>query len=184
MTMPPNNALESKTDMSISACEYHPDLGFVGKGNGVPSTESEAQKFALRARNPSDHGTLGSLCNELTATFRSIRTVLTDSPDMDIRVSGFVLPAFLSDEMRSHRRRLLVGCSVPSTPQALLPVADKLLECSGCHIMDFGMIDNNGAVRLKEDNDEPTHPREEEEGEEEGEEERRDNISESDDCRG
>eukprot|EP00292_Cryptomonas_paramecium_P022040 CAMPEP_0113664486 /NCGR_PEP_ID=MMETSP0038_2-20120614/1761_1 /TAXON_ID=2898 /ORGANISM="Cryptomonas paramecium" /LENGTH=159 /DNA_ID=CAMNT_0000579703 /DNA_START=209 /DNA_END=684 /DNA_ORIENTATION=+ /assembly_acc=CAM_ASM_000170 len=159
MTMPPNNALESKTDMSISACEYHPDLGFVGKGNGVPSTESEAQKFALRARNPSDHGTLGSLCNELTATFRSIRTVLTDSPDMDIRVSGFVLPAFLSDEMRSHRRRLLVGCSVPSTPQALLPVADKLLECSGCHIMDFGMIDNNGAVRLKEDNDEPTHPR-------------------------
>ncbi len=29
-------------------------------GNGVPSTEQEARKFALRAHNPGDHG----LCNQ------------------------------------------------------------------------------------------------------------------------
>ena len=35
--------------MLISACEYHPDLGLVGLGNGVPQTELEARDFAERA---------------------------------------------------------------------------------------------------------------------------------------
>jgi hypothetical protein len=41
-------------------------------GNGVPSTEQEARKFALRANNPGDHG----LCTERESVAEKSKRVL------------------------------------------------------------------------------------------------------------